>query len=461
MNKKKLCWLSVMLLAILSACEETPTDPAEMTENQVILNGQVLNQESNVPISEAVIQVLQLSPEIVELTDSTGNFFIEFELDSTREIQLVAFKESFLPDTVNALAVPGRTIAVPDLNLTPTTATPTATGPAASIILASQSAVTVGVHESGAVETAKFIFEVQDSTGTPIQLAQAVEVEFSLGARPGGGEFLYPKKATTTNNGQVAVYLTSGTRAGVVQIIAQIRQEDDVIRSQPVALSIHGGMPDLAHFSLAADKLNFPGYNIFGLQNTITAYVGDKYANPVKPGTAIYFTTTGGIIGGSANTNESAQASVVLLSAEPRPNHATLGPGFATITATTVDENQNMIAANALVLFSGLPQVSISPTSFNIPNAGAQTFDYSVADQHGNPLAGGTSVTITVAGDNLETAGAISKLIPDTQSRAWTQFSFTVQDAAPDSIQTVPVSILVSTSGPNGAADVEISGTAN
>jgi hypothetical protein len=461
MVKKIIIWSFGLVLASLLSCEKSPTETEEPTDNRVILNGQVLNAASDTPIAEAVIRVLNLSPEIVEVTNSEGIFNIEFELEDPQEIRLVAFKESFRPDTTLALAVPGRTISVPSLSLAPTTETPTRTGPAASVILAAQSTFAVGVHESGSVETAELIFEVQDSTGTPVSLAQAVTVEFQLGAAPGGGEFLYPKTATTSNSGQVSVYLTSGTRAGVIQIIAQIRLGAKLMRSKPVALTIHGGLPDLLHFSLAPDKLNFPGYNIFGLENIITAFVGDKYANPVKPGTSVYFTTTGGIIGGNANTCEFAQANVTLLSADPRPNHPTLGPGFATISGSTVDENQNTITATTIVLFSGVPQISISPTWFDIPNGSAQTFFYAVHDQHGNPLAGGTTITVTVSGDNLKSSGALNKLIPDTQSRGWTQFSFTVFDAVPDSIQSVPVSILVSTTGPNGGADLGISGTSN
>jgi len=461
MKKKIFIWLMALLFTGLLNCEKNPTEAEDPEETQVILRGRVLNQADETPLPEAVVRVLNVTPEIVQITNSEGVFEIEFELEETEEIRLVAFKESFRPDTSLALAVPGRTISVPSLRLAPTTATPATTGPAASIILAGQSTFAVGVHESGSVETAELVFEVQDSTGGPINLAQATTVEFLLGAAPGGGEFLYPDSATTSNSGQASVYFTSGTRAGVVQIVAQIQLGAKFIRSKPVALTIHGGLPDLLHFSLAPDKLNFPGYNIFGLQNKITAFVGDKYANPVKPGTAVYFTTTGGIIGGNANTCDFAQASVMLLSADPRPNNPTLGPGFATISGSTVDENQNTITATTIVLFSGVPQISISPTWFDIPNGSAQTFFYVVHDQHGNPLAGGTTITVTVSGDNLKSSGALNKLIPDTQSRGWTQFSFTVFDAVPDSIQSVPVSILVSTTGPNGGADLGISGTSN
>jgi len=206
---------------------------------------------------------------------------------------------------------------------------------------------------------------------------------------------------------------------------------------------------------------NFPGYNIFGLKDGIVAFVGDKYANPVRPETAVYFTTTGGIIEGSALTNEQGIGSVDLISAEPRPFHSTLGAGFATITASTVDENSATISRETIVLFSGIPQVSVTPTSINIPNEGSQSFSYYVGDQNGNPLAGGTSISVTVEGDDVDAQGDLSVLLPDTQSPAWTQFNFLVYDIADTVIVTKPVTIRISTTGPNGGGFITISGTSH
>ena len=218
----------------------------------------------------------------------------------------------------------------------------------------------------------------------------------------------------------------------------------------------------MAHFSIAPLKVNFPGYNIFGLYDQITAYVGDKYANPVRPLTSVYFTTTGGIIEGSIQTNVQGIGTSNLISALPQPTHPLLGPGFATVTATTVDQNSLNISRDIVVLFSGVPQMSASPTSFNIPEGGIQFFSYTLSDQNSNPLAGSTSIKVSVDGEDVKSQGDIDIILPDTQSRGWTQFNFWVWDALVDTLNSLtPVVISIKSDGPNGKAAVTISGTKN
>jgi hypothetical protein len=453
---KIITFVGGILLLGMWGCD-SPTDEGEAA-NRAVLNGRVVNSEG-APIDRAIIQVLNVSPLITIVCDSVGKFSIELELENAQEIQLAAFKESYVADTTEVLAVPGEVIVVPIFELAPTESSPSESGGAAVIILHSQSAPSIGVRESGAEEAAALVFEAQDSLGRPVDLDHTIEMRFRFGSAPGGGEFIHPLSAPTGNNGHATTYLFSGTRAGVVQIIAEATLGARTIRSQPVAIVIHGGLPDAAHFSVATEKVNFPGYNIFGRTNGITAFVGDKYSNPVRPGTSVSFATTGGIIEGSAQTNSLGEASVNLLSAAPRPSHPILGPGFATITATTANENQNAISTEVIVLFSGVPQISISPTSFAIPNGGSQSFIYTVSDQNSNPLAEGTSITVSVSGENVKTFGKLNYDLPDTQSRSWTQFGFTVADAA-DTVDVVkPLFIDINAEGPNGEAFISIFGT--
>jgi len=101
---------------------------------------------------------------------------------------------------------------------------------------------------------------------------------------------------------------------------------------------------------------------------------------PVRPQTAVYFTTTGGLVEGSALTNNVGQASVNLISSAPKPTHPTLGAGFATVTARTANENQQTIETGVIVLFSGIPQISVNPTVISVPQGGSQFFQYFVHD---------------------------------------------------------------------------------
>lgn len=447
--------IGIAFLIVLFLSCESPNESSK--EQTVTLMGRVIDSQSNNPIENAVVKVID--PSIVELTDSNGYFNINFELKESKNVVIIASKESYVSDTTEAIAVPGRTIDLPVLQLDATEGTPVISGHAASIVLASQSTDHIGVKESGSPETAQLVFEVQDSSGQPINLNNSLEVRFMIGAGPGGGEFVHPTSVFTNNDGQAKTYITSGTKAGVVQVIAEASADTGIVRSKPVTIAIHGGLPDSTHFGLAVEKLNFPGYNIYGLTDRITAFVGDKYSNPVRPNTVVWFNTDGGIIEGSALTDLQGQASVNLISAAPQPIHPVLGPGFGTITANTIDENQNMITEDAIVLFSGYPVISIQPSSFSIPNGGVQTFSYTVSDQNSNPLAGGTGITVTVEGESIETFGTLSVDLPDTQSPAWTTFSFLVFDSD-TAVVSRPVSIGIETSGPNGGAILSISGTA-
>lgn len=457
MMRKFLIFIALISL-IISGCKKAVEPEMEKQRKTVILRGRVLELAQNAPIANAVVRVLGITPALITYTDSLGKYQFSFEIGAESELQIVAFKEGYDPDTSKVLAVPGRTIDVPVLMLKRVASEVPTSGEAASIVLVSQTSKNIGVKGSGSVETAQLVFEVQDSSGKPVDLAHSVEVNFRIGSAPGGGEFVYPPKARTDSKGRVSVNVVSGTKAGVVQVVAESFVGAKVIRSLPVVVVIHGGLPDSAHFSIAPEKLNFPGYNIFGLINRITAYVGDKYGNPVKPGTAVYFTTTGGIIEGSVLTNDKGQGSVNLISAEPRPIHPVLGPGYAVITATTADENQRTIKAETVVLFSGIPQISVEPMTFNISNLGSQVFSYTVSDQNGNPLAGGTTIRVSIDGKDIRALGDLDVTLPDTRDRSWTRFSFAIQDTTGDDIPR-PVLIRISTTGPNGSATVNISGT--
>ncbi|CUS77712.1 hypothetical protein JGI16_10072 [Candidatus Kryptonium thompsonii] len=288
---KKVFIFIALLSLIMVGCKKAVEPEAEKQLKTVTLKGQVLESATNAPLQNAVVRVLGITPTLIAYTDSLGKYEFQFEIESEIEVQLVAFKEGYDPDTINVLVVPGRVVEVPAFMLQRVVSEVPTSGEPASIVLVSQSSKNIGVKGSGSVETAQMVFEVQDSSGKPVDLAHSVEVNFKIGSGPGGGEFVYPPKARTDSKGRVTVNIVSGTKAGVVQIVAESFIGTKVIRSLPVVIVIHGGLPDSAHFSIAPEKLNFPGYNIFGLTNKITAYVGDKYGNPVKPGTAVYFTT--------------------------------------------------------------------------------------------------------------------------------------------------------------------------
>lgn len=310
----------------------------------VTLSGQVINKDTGALLDSVYITTRSDLEEKVGMTDSQGNYQIDIKVGSSKNVVVTAIKNGFTPEstTVNATSTMN---SVRILKLEPLSITPGSSGAPASIYLFSQTATSIGVKESGSPETAILTFEIQDSTGRPIDSSKAVDVNFTFGAHPDGGEFLTP---TVRSNefGQVSTTLTSGAKAGVVQVIAEINYNGKIIRSRPVAISIYGGLPNVEHFSIGIDKSD--STYTFGSKNKVTAYVGDKYGNPVQPGTSVYFTTTSGIIGGSGYTDVNGECTVTITWVEPEPTS-----NSAIITASTGDENNSTIYKSLVVSFSG------------------------------------------------------------------------------------------------------------
>ncbi|PJA97673.1 MAG: hypothetical protein CO128_11040 [Ignavibacteriales bacterium CG_4_9_14_3_um_filter_30_11] len=425
------------------------------------VSGQVINNLTGVPIDSVNVLITGPSININLKTDTQGKFITEIETLVNVNISIFTSKSGFTTDTSVAVVIPSTALNLDLIKLKPITSGTPPSGDPVSIFLASQSSTSIGVKASGSIETASLIFEIRDSSNTPIDIAHSVQVKFNIVAAPGGGEIISPSSVNTNNLGQATVNITSGTKAGVVQIRAQIDLPSVTIFSDPVSVAIHGGLPDLAHFSIIPSLVNFPALDQFSSM-AVAVSVGDKYSNPVNPGTAVHFETTGGIIEGSISTNIQGGGSATLFSGNPKPVDPTLGPGFATVTASTVDENHITITRSALILFSGIPSVSITPTTFAIPNGGSQAFTITVTDENGNPLAKGTTIVVTVDAvtvDNISLQGQVDIELPDTQSPAWTQFNFSLFDVFPASDELMGVSLTIKVNGPNGLAERTILGT--
>lgn len=426
------------------------------------ISGQVVNSTSGIPMDSVLVHITGSTFNISLLTDSQGKYTGDFTLTSNVNFTIIATKTNFVGDTTSVTLIPGGNVSASVLSMTPSGGGSKPSGNPVSIFLLSQSASSIGVKETGSVEIANLVFQVVDSSGTAIDLSHSVNVKFVIAASPGGGEVISPSLVQTNDLGQATVNITSGTKAGVVQIIAEIDLATNILKSKPVLITINAGLPDLNHFTIYPDLVNFP------IQHDPTtgfipiyALVGDKYSNPTRPNTSIYFETTGGVITTkTAQTDEDGIAQVKLIWGNPFPDDAILGKGFARVTATTVDENSQQISRQAIVLFSALPQISISPGSVNIPNGGSQGFTYTVADENGNPMAGGTKISVAVEGENIGAQGDLSVLLPDTQDKLnWTNFSFTVYDAVDTLDVPKPVTITITSDGPNGKISSVIKGT--
>lgn len=449
------------LILLFSGCESSKESPTSSELTEVTISGMVIWAQTGEPLEGATIKITDGDTLTGTVTNSQGSYSTVFKIDRDKDLILIASKGGFLPDTVTVFATKDNpSLEVPVFQLEADTSAgdiPSNSGNAASFFLLEQSTESIGVKESGALENAEIIFEVRDSNGVPIDLDHAVTVNFKFGAHPGGGEYLYPTSVKTNTLGRATVVLNSGTIAGVVQIVAEINAPGGTIRSKPVLITIYGGLPYEGLFNVASSQINYPALGVLGYQIEFVAYVGDKYSNPVRPGTAVYFSTNSGIINGGALTDHLGVAKVLLFT-EGNPVDSVYGPGFFTVSAFTADENYNTIKTQTLRLLSGSPIISVEPTSFDLPNGGSQSFNFTVKDINGNPMSSSQIIQVKATGGTVDVSGDTQIKMPDV-AFGYTSFSFSLYDSDPgkDSLAFSRIEIL--SSGPNGRESVEIFGS--
>ena len=362
-------------------------------------------------------------------TDSTGWFALSVTAEDNEFLQLTLSKPGFDAATASLTVQAGVPNSLPAAVALARTGAGTS-GPANTIVLKSASAFSIGVPHGGDSENATLVFEVLDASARPVDFSHRVSIRFTLYQMTGGGARLSPDTVSTDPNGLAAVTLTSGTLAQAVQIRAEVTT---AIHSEPVRVAIHGGLPNANHVSFSVGRLNIPGLVTLGDIDGVTAYVGDRYGNPVQTGTAVYFTTTGGIIQGSAPTDSLGRSTVSLVTAAPFPNAVPAlsdSAGIARITVQTMGENQTpLVLSSRAVMFSGHTSLSVTPTTFAVPPNGYQDFTITLWDvEHHNPLTGGTTIKVTATAGKLGADASVT--LPDTRDPAYTQFRFRLNDPA-------------------------------
>jgi hypothetical protein len=470
---KRLVVLSSIILftSIAFIACETVTGP---DPEPAILNGTVISQSNNAPLQGASVRVITPLPNQQAITDANGSYSLTIEADSLIDVSLQVVLDGYITENYDLFAAPGRTINVPAIRMTPLNDTggtdpddpddEVPSGTPASIALSSVSSAEIVVTGTGGIQQTSVSFVVTDSVGVPLTLSRQTSVTFRLGASPGGGEYLSPTSAMTNEDGIATTVLESGTVSGVVQVIAEVAKTDGtILRSNPERIVIRSGPPSSDHFSVATSVFNMPGFHTYGLNSSITAFIGDRYGNKVDAGTAVYYTTDGGIIQGAAFTGSGSslgQAVSNLTTAAPFPVHPQLGPGFATVRVRTVDYNNQNIETSILVLFSGYPVIETETTSIDIPHMGSQTVRFRVTDQFGNPLAPGNTITVNVEGKNMNVIGDTNITLPDTQfpGLGVTDFSFTISDDDREEEALEVARVTIEVSGPNRGAKMVIEG---
>jgi adhesin/invasin len=316
-------------------------------------------------------------------------------------------------------------------------------GPPNSILL-SFDPKSVGVRDSGRNQTLQITAEVRDARNNPV--ADGTYVRFEIIASPGGGESLSTYDPVPTVNGLAQVSFTSGTRSGPVRIRAVVTDRNGnpalpEVRSTATEFLIHSGppymensdVPSTSHLSVGANPINVLGWGFVNNTVDIVVLVGDKYNNPVPAGTAVYFTTTGGVIATHTGfTDDDGVAHVTLRTGQPYPtvdrfhyaftDPNTGGPipgsafdfdgdgqennGVARVLAVTegVDAQGRPVKVwhTCAVVFSGpISTFLVSVDRDTLYPGESATVSIVVHDENGNPIVPGSRILAEAAAGKL------------------------------------------------------------
>ncbi len=419
-----------IILIMLFSCN------AQKDENKAYLTGKVYSQNTEgvvTPMDNVLLTVRNFYTQ--SYTDGNGGFEISIELDAEeQQVVLQASKAGYSLAEANVMVKKTETTIVPDIIMLLTSSggsgspldTISTSGDAAHIEVIGEYEPHIYIQSSGLRESAVISFLVTDEKGVPVDKDHKVTVNFSILNGPDGGEYLFPEEMETYN-GKVFTILNSGIIAGAVQILAEVEVGGKTIRMMPIRMAIYGGLPDKEHFSVALEKVNIAGQVRFGLIDYVTAFVGDKYSNPVAPGTAVYFRSDYCIVEGAAVTDELGRAVVRFISASPLPPNPPVNP-FAEIEAVTYTDTlvKKEITTTANLLLSGpTAAIQVNPTNFQFSNTlPSVSFDYTVTDIWGYPLVGDTRIQVTTTAGILYGDTDIRLVDTQTSGQGTTEFSF-------------------------------------
>lgn len=464
---------AVMTVGIL-ACK----DDQGPTQGEGQIVGRVLDRSTGNPLAQVNVEALSAAGNQTTVTDAQGNYNIKFTIDSSTVVEIRMIKSGYIDTSITTTLQPG--VSAPlNVQMNPHSPIVGGTGIAQTIAFLGSNPTQISVYGVGGQETSILGFEVRDSLGLPIDATNAVSLTLTPAGGPNGGEYVSPQVVRTNTLGRAFTTFNSGIRSGVVQIVASTTVNGRLIASSPVRLIINAGFPDQARFTIAPVRRNFPALGIAGRRNGIGVIVGDVYSNPVVANTAVYYSTSAGVIQASVFTNNDGQGSADLISGNPAPFGQYAAPdsgdGYHYVVARTIGQGGVSVRDSALILWSGAAGIfNVTPETFAIPNGESEDFTFTVSDGLGHPLAEGTRIAVRATvppppdpnapvNQVQLTFGADGSIVLNDylgRGPGRTEFTFRLSDGSILD-QATPVSVTITVTGPNGTAYRTINGTVN
>jgi adhesin/invasin len=270
----------------------------------------------------------------------------------------------------------------------------------------------IGVKDTGQNQTMNVSADIKDSKNNPVIDGTMVKFSF-IGNNLGCA--LSTASPIPTVGGTATISLSSGTLAGSIRVKAEVVDAQGAPVNPPISatstqLLIHAGPPymedavDLktTHVTVAAHRLN-----IWSILDTtkISLMVGDKYNNPVEENTAVYFTSSGGVVSThTAYTDKFGKATVVLTAGNPQP---------------TIDRFYNYIGLqdpNTSAILPGFIRYNMAPYAGQdlLPNFEA---DPDIGAANGETYPGIVAGSITNSEGNTTQNDGIARIIGYTEGK--------------------------------------------
>jgi hypothetical protein len=148
---------------------------------------------------------------------------------------------------------------------------------------------------TGRPETVTLEFEARDSLGRNVDADHAVMMKFAFEGEDFGAS-IERDSGLTDAAGRFTTLIRSGTHSGVPYVRAYAVVNGVTIKSGLVDILVSSGFADPSRFSVAAEKLNFPGMQWDGLIDIIRVQPGDRFGNPVPQNTPVWFYCAHGVV---------------------------------------------------------------------------------------------------------------------------------------------------------------------
>ncbi|MBN1756367.1 Ig-like domain-containing protein [bacterium] len=358
----------------------TSADTVTVGASEIVaFSGQVLDEGDN-PVVEGTIVSLSINdPDFGSLadwvvtTDDSGWFSTEFTPGLKAGLAWLKASSSGIRDSINIILF-ARSPNTMEIEVSDTF---------------------IYVIESGEVDQSVLMVRVYDIYNNYV--ADSTKVWFELVNYPGTtptqrpsfqpSNPLNPLESDTVYilNGRASATLRAGTHSGTVRIDAHTSS----ISTRAPRIVISSGLPYT--ISLSRAECNVRGWDIDGVPNQITAIVSDTFANPVAPGTAVWFTTTEGVVVGNATTDDSGFAFTTWYSSEPRDS------GWACVIGESRGAGGH-VAIDTTCFFNSGPiyNLSVVVTPSNVLADGISEAEVyvEVQDINGNPVIDDFSITL-------------------------------------------------------------------